>query len=590
MRAAAASQQQDRWTRSGLAAPDGAFRALVEIGTQIQAEEENLDSVLRLIVNKACQLVGTDVGWLALVNEESGRVEMAVTSGIRTPDFSRMAVEVGEGLGGLAIARQRTLVVHDYAEYSHATPSFVRDTVLEEGVVSVVCAPMMRSSRMVGALYVGNRRRTEFSSSTADLMSALAAQASVAIVNARLLRRLRRQNDLLEHSFAIHRELTAAGLAGAGMAEVGAALARLMGRPVDVEQRLVAPFVVRHDPDGSSQVFDDGVDRAEATGTSLPLVAGGDDLGRITAVGDEPLTELQRRALEHGGTVLTLELVKHRAAQEVESRLRAELLEELLEAAPPVGDALSQRAARFGVEASAPHRTIVVEAAAGDAPPEGGLIGLARAAIGHARLGRDAYVLSARRGERAVLALRDPDGSRSRAVAEAVTATAGDAGLTAWAGVSRMTPDFPAALREALACVHFARASGREGAIVNYGDLGSLRFLLDAEDLGHAAAVVEERLQPLIDYDRAHRVPLLPTLRAFVEADGHQPTAAGACFIHVSTLKYRMARVREILGVQPSQPDVKFELRLAFRLIDLLESRGVSGGAAAPPPVLPSSR
>jgi GAF domain-containing protein len=52
-------------------------------------------------------------------------------------------------------------------------------------LVSLICAPMLRDGRMIGALHVGNRHPTAFGETDAALLSALAAQASVAIDNAR---------------------------------------------------------------------------------------------------------------------------------------------------------------------------------------------------------------------------------------------------------------------------------------------------------------------------------------------------------------------------------------------------------------------
>src|SRR5207237_5976959 len=77
-----------------------------------------------------------------------------------------------------------------------------------------------------------------------------------------------------------------------------------------------------------------------------PVRAGAELLGfLVAAVPDEVLDEDgRRRALEHGSTVLALELSKERAAAEVERRLRGDLVEELL--AGGLDDAEAERLAR----------------------------------------------------------------------------------------------------------------------------------------------------------------------------------------------------------------------------------------------------
>src|SRR5207248_9198958 len=64
----------------------------------------------------------------------------------------------------------------------------------------------------------------------------------------------------------------------------------------------------------------------------VPVRAGSDMLGLlVVGVDDESVDAAGRlRALEHGSTVLALELAKERAAAEVERRLRGDLVEEVL--------------------------------------------------------------------------------------------------------------------------------------------------------------------------------------------------------------------------------------------------------------------
>jgi sugar diacid utilization regulator len=134
--------------------------------------------------------------------------------------------------------------------------------------------------------------------------------------------------------------------------------------------------------------------------------------------------------------------------------------------------------------------------------------------------------------------------------------------------------------RAAAACVAFARRSGGPPGITNYDELGPLRFVLDAPDPRHAVALAGEALDRLAEDDRAGRTELLATLRAYLETGGHQREAAARCHIATSTLKYRMAKVRDLLGRNPGDPEVQFELMLAFKLRDLLAAADVPADSA----------
>jgi DNA-binding PucR family transcriptional regulator len=138
-------------------------------------------------------------------------------------------------------------------------------------------------------------------------------------------------------------------------------------------------------------------------------------------------------------------------------------------------------------------------------------------------------------------------------------------------GVSCESTDLVAARAEAFACLDLALEAGA-AVLVDGARLGPLRFMLDAPDCASATRLVHERLGALVVAEGRSRAPLLDTTRVYVEADGHQQIVARRCGIHVNTLKYRLARIEEILGYTVRDADRRFGLRVAFTLLDLLES------------------
>lgn len=489
-----------------------AYEALVQIGMQIQAAEADVDAALQLIVERARELVGTDLAWMGLVNGDA--LEMRVAAGARTEAFMRMRLALGDGVGGVVVTTRTPLAVPDYARERPSTPSWISDAILGEGIGSMLCCPMLSGENVVGALYVGSRAPREFPPIEVALTSALAAQGAVAIENGRLYARLAEQNRVLEGSFAVHRVLTDAALAGRGRDHICRELSRLLGAEVSLE-----PI---------------------EGGLSVPL----EDLGHLHVALDE-LTPLQEKALEHGATVLALELVKERAQQQVEWQLQGDLLSELLDATTP---SLVARARRHGVDLSRPHQIVVVR---------GGELERVRQATGRTLVHRDAALMCTR-GDDVVLAARDP---------EPVIRALPDAAL----GVSDATTDFALGYKQAVACARLAAARG--GGVVRASQLGPLRFVLDAPDVEHVRAVVAEQLGPVVGHNG--RADLLETLRAFIAADGNVAATAEACYVHKNTLRYRLKRLAQVLGRDPADPDVKFHLRMAFDLVDLFAGMGI---------------
>ncbi|MDJ0491210.1 GAF domain-containing protein [Rhodococcus qingshengii] len=537
-----------------------AYRALASIATRLHGSDGNVDDTFELVVAAAAELVGTEVSWLSLTDDAGTLLRPAVLHSFRDSSFTDFAIPVTEGLGGRALREKRTVVVEDYPSYTDpANPDSVWEALHAEGVISVMCAPMILRDKLVGALYVATRTPATFGSADIALLDALASQATVAIENRRLYRGLETQNALLEQSLTVHRRLTQASADGVGIAGIAAILGDLLGAAISVDSTLPGVEVV-------SIGVADGVGA-----TSYPIRAGAEVVGSLTVFGVGSLTPSQRQAVEHGVTVLALESVKLRSQWEIEDRMSADLLGDILDhdqLSTPT-PTIARRAARFDVDISEDFRVLVIGAREGtDATP------LAASVLRtHSLTG---LLYTARAGN-LVVAL---PGSRVAAVNRIVTAVREGLrsdGVEAVFGIGSLGSPRDSYVA-AIACFRLALAgryrSQTLGAVaVSYDELGPLRFLLDAADIEQTERMVLVRLSPLIDHDATHSVQLLPTLRAFILSDGHYERTAAALFIGTTTLKYRLGKTLEKFGIDARDPDVRFELRLAFELLSLIETR-----------------
>jgi DNA-binding PucR family transcriptional regulator len=77
------------------------------------------------------------------------------------------------------------------------------------------------------------------------------------------------------------------------------------------------------------------------------------------------------------------------------------------------------------------------------------------------------------------------------------------------------------------------------------------------------------------------------TALAYVQHRANAAAMARALHLHPQTARYRIARLRDLLGDQLDDPDARFELEAALR-VDADRSAGAAGGVAgavtAPPP------
>lgn len=111
-----------------------------------------------------------------------------------------------------------------------------------------------------------------------------------------------------------------------------------------------------------------------------------------------------------------------------------------------------------------------------------------------------------------------------------------------------------------------------EGAATRYSDLGALHMLLllHRDHRSELNSFVEETVGPLLMHDAGSSMPLLPTVRTFIEHGGRLRETAGALFVHRNTLAYRLERAADILGMDVRAPDARLAVELALRVLPLL--------------------
>jgi signal transduction histidine kinase len=90
---------------------------------------------------------------------------------------------LGEGVAGLVAERREGLIVNDYRNSPHAHPLFLERSL----DAAVLCEPLLYRDRLLGViLLAGSPSHRQFSSEDQQLLRLFAAQAAIAIENARL--------------------------------------------------------------------------------------------------------------------------------------------------------------------------------------------------------------------------------------------------------------------------------------------------------------------------------------------------------------------------------------------------------------------
>ncbi len=173
----------------------------------------DLAAVLDLIMNKVIELLNVQAGSLLLVDEDTGDLVFQVALG--TPVSQNLAGRRhprGRGIAGYVAQTGRAEIVNDV----RSDPRWNPETDQTTGFVthSILCVPMISRDRVMGVIEVLNHQDgSPFRDEEARLLTGFAAQAAVAIENARLYTQtdqaLARRVEELSTMQRIDRELNA---------------------------------------------------------------------------------------------------------------------------------------------------------------------------------------------------------------------------------------------------------------------------------------------------------------------------------------------------------------------------------------------
>ncbi|MEJ2209957.1 MAG: GAF domain-containing protein [Anaerolineae bacterium] len=197
------------------------MQALRQIGMEL-ASELDLDTLLSSIVARAVELLDGTVGGLYLVRPQGDALELAVGQGL-APAQSGLLLQAGEGLAGKVWQTGEACIVDDYQRW--ADRAVVYDEYALRGVVGV---PVRWGDRFLGVLGVSSASPRSFGESDVELLSLFAAQAAVALTNARLFRaeqqRRREAEALRRASLALGATLDTGQVLEQVVAQVGTVL------------------------------------------------------------------------------------------------------------------------------------------------------------------------------------------------------------------------------------------------------------------------------------------------------------------------------------------------------------------------------
>ncbi len=151
----------------------------------------DLPKLLSKIVLAASELCDTEVASIMLFDPQSGELRFEAATNLSGGGLQGIAVPLEGSIAGWIVTHSEPLVVPDTTKDPRWSHKVDRQTAFITR--SILGVPLLTRDKTLGALEAINRRSGTFTDEDVTVLQTLAAQASVAIVNARLFQ----QSDLI---------------------------------------------------------------------------------------------------------------------------------------------------------------------------------------------------------------------------------------------------------------------------------------------------------------------------------------------------------------------------------------------------------
>lgn len=178
------------------------LEALQVISAEI-TRELDLDALLGLILRRAAELLRAPAGVFLLWDEAAQVLRSGVRYGEAFSALPRRSIPLGEGLVGRVAAQRGGGIVNDYRTWTGAREL----TLVHTPVTAALAEPLLYRDRLIGVVNLAHvHGQNRFTPGDQDLLRLFAAQAAVAITNARLYQATRDELHARERAEAALRE------------------------------------------------------------------------------------------------------------------------------------------------------------------------------------------------------------------------------------------------------------------------------------------------------------------------------------------------------------------------------------------------
>ena len=597
------------------------FKSLRDIAIRINSDSD-LPSLLQDLIRLACEHGAWDLGSLMAIDTAGGYTDVMVR---HDPSLLRRKLanrwELASSPALTALRRGEPVYIRDATE-SAEFPGYRRDAI-DRDYRTVLVLPMASTDANDRPMVMGviSRAVTEVSEDDLAFMDMIVHLGAIAIEREK--RHIAQQSaaEQLRRGLLSQAAMLQEVLAGGSTGSLAAQLNELLGTPVLVLDFFANSVLATRSP--APEQYSDDAWRSTLDGplgreflqevraaidtaggkpgtvqmrnlTKLrldaqvePLLVDGQAVGALLCFTVQSPADFQRLMLQSAKFALSVQMMRSVIRFRFESRTLSELFFEVVERRWRDPQDILERARRLGLALNEPALMLIVDF------PNGPNRSDDQSAGHHQDVERllrqqdmPGHVISV--GSGLVCLLQHAVGQDTQkitACAKRISTMLGTSlaaePIVVMGSVCQGLESCATEWERCWRMIRVARTFGRSGVLAA-PEFGPLPLLIGAADSVDMRGFVEGAIGPLIQHDRDNNTPYLETLAAYVRAGCRNQQCANDMAIHVTTLRYRMARIADLLGIDVDTPDRRFSIELALRLHQLTEE-SPRQGAPSPP-------
>jgi signal transduction histidine kinase len=152
----------------------------------------DLDAILNVALDNVLLIMNGTVGGILLIDEQTETLSYRVHRGLSDKYAQEMHLKIGEGIAGRVAQSGKSVLLEDISTDSRAASP---DLITTEGLKAFISVPLRAKDTVLGVLNVASHLPHHFTKDDMHLLHAIGDQVGVAIEQAELYERLRKERQ-----------------------------------------------------------------------------------------------------------------------------------------------------------------------------------------------------------------------------------------------------------------------------------------------------------------------------------------------------------------------------------------------------------